>query len=424
VQFTDASQNATGWNWDFGDGATSTEQNPAHTYFSAGNFTINLKVTNAEGTDSKNATITVSQKQELATPVANFNANPTSGTVPLTVQFTDSSQNAAGWSWNFGDGANSNEPSPSHIYSAEGTYTVFLTVNNANGSASKETTITVQSQSSSGDGSSSGGSSNGDGSNGDGSNGDGSNGDDSSSGSSHGSGSSGGGGGGGAGGSPELQSNVEAKELSQTFIASGRPAKFDFPQKATPVVYVSFDSKKTAGKTTAIVEMLKNKSTLTSDVPNGEVHKYLNIWVGNAGFGNSKNIENAIVDFKVEKSWIQDKNIDKSSITLNRYSDTKWSALPTNLSGEDDKYLYFTAETPGFSSFAITGKITANEAANAIHSETQSGPNIGSLENNASNATDVKQTPEQTQNPSTKTPDFEIASGIFCLLGVFLYMRR
>ena len=42
------------------------------------------------------------------------------------------------------------------------------------------------------------------------------------------------------------------------------------------------------------------------------------------------------------------------------YSDKKWDQLPTNLSGEDNQYLYFTAQTPGFSSFAITGKMKAS----------------------------------------------------------------
>jgi PGF-pre-PGF domain-containing protein len=287
--------------------------------------------------------------------------------------------------------------SPSYTYTAPGTYTANLTVSNANGTKSKLTTITVQEGSSSSGGKS-----------------------DSSGGSSSSSSSSGGSG--GAGGSPEPQSNVEIKELSQTFVGSGQSVKFDFPQKATPVVYVSFDSKKTTGKTTTIAEVLKSKSTLTSETPTSEVYKYLNIWVGSGGFGDSNNIENAIVSFRVEKSWIQDKNIDKSSITLNRYSDAKWNALSTKLSNEDDECLYFTAETPGFSPFAITGEITAN--VNATQSETQAGPNIGSLEKNTSNATNVEQTTEQTQNPSKKTPGFEAVYGIIGLLGVFLCKRR
>jgi PGF-pre-PGF domain-containing protein len=195
------------------------------------------------------------------------------------------------------------------------------------------------------------------------------------------------------------------------------------------VVNISFDSKKTVGKTTTIVEMLKNQSTLVSEPPSDEIYKFINIWVGSGGVVTPDNIENAVVNFKVEKSWVQDKNIDKSSITLNRYSDAKWNTLSTNLTGEDDKYLYFTAQTPGFSPFAITGK-AANEAVNPTPSETQTGPNIGSLENNARNATNEKQTSEQTQNTSTtgsgnkKTPGFEMISGIIGLFAVLIYKRK
>jgi YVTN family beta-propeller protein len=59
VQFNDSSENATGWNWDFGDGANSTEQNPRHTYSTVGNYTVNLKATNENGTTSDLATIAV-----------------------------------------------------------------------------------------------------------------------------------------------------------------------------------------------------------------------------------------------------------------------------------------------------------------------------------------------------------------------------
>jgi PGF-pre-PGF domain-containing protein len=53
--------------------------------------------------------------------------------------------------------------------------------------------------------------------------------------------------------------------------------------------------------------MLKGKSTLVLELPSGEVYKSFNIWVGNAGFATSNNIENSVICFKVEKSWIQDK---------------------------------------------------------------------------------------------------------------------
>ena len=239
--------------------------------------------------------------------------------------------------------------------------------------------------------------------------------------------SSGGSGGGSVGGSPEPQSNVEAKEVSQTFIGNGNSVNFAFPQNATPVMNISFDSKTTVGKTTTIVEMLKNQSTLVSEPPSDETYKFINIWVGNGGVVTPDKIGNAVVNFKVEKSWIQDKNIDKSSIILNRYNDTKWNTLPTKLTGEDDKYLYFTAQTLGFSSFAITGKAAASGSMN----ETQSQNITQSIEQNStSNATNVEQTPEQTQSPSAsgnggkKTPGFEMFIGIISLLAVFLYKRK
>jgi PKD repeat protein len=68
-------------------------------------------------------------------PTASFSATPTSGTAPLTVQFTDTSTGSpTGWSWDFGDGGTSTAQNPSHAYTAAGTYTVGLTASNAGGS--------------------------------------------------------------------------------------------------------------------------------------------------------------------------------------------------------------------------------------------------------------------------------------------------
>jgi YVTN family beta-propeller protein len=76
-------------------------------------------------------------------PVANFNTNVTSGYAPLTVQFTDLSINSTGCNWNFGDGTDSTLQNPIHTYSTAGSYTVNLTVSNANGTDSRLATITV-----------------------------------------------------------------------------------------------------------------------------------------------------------------------------------------------------------------------------------------------------------------------------------------
>lgn len=146
VQFTDLSENATSLNWNFGEGNLSTERNPVHTYSKAGNYTIKLNAIGANGTSSKFAKVVVMQKISVL-PVANFTSNVTSGNVPLSVQFTDLSENATEWYWDFGDGNNSDQQNPTHTYAVPGVYTVNLTVSNVIGTDSKLATITVSSES-------------------------------------------------------------------------------------------------------------------------------------------------------------------------------------------------------------------------------------------------------------------------------------
>ena len=129
AQFTDLSKNVDGWNWNFGDASSSTQQNPAHTYFRAGNYNVTLTVNNTNGTDSKFATVTV-----LAQPV--FSASPTSGKTPFSVSFTDQSIGSpTSWNWDFGDGTNSTEKNPVHIYRKSGKYSVTLTLNKTGSSS-------------------------------------------------------------------------------------------------------------------------------------------------------------------------------------------------------------------------------------------------------------------------------------------------
>jgi PGF-pre-PGF domain-containing protein len=380
------------WSWNFGDGNTSADKNPVHTYSSDGVYTVTLKVMNSKGSNStqKINYITVSTKP----PLSSFYSNITSGNIPLTIQFTDTSTGSpASWNWNFGDGTNSTEQNPMHIYFSAGTYDVTLVVSNANGSTSKTAAITACE------------------------NGDPNSGND---GSSEESSHNSGGGSGGAGGSPEPQTNVQVKELSQAQVTNGKPVVFDFTNNATCVVYVSFDAKKTAGKITTIAEQLKAKSTLTSVKDSGEVYKYFNLWVGNSGFASEKNIGNPVVCFKVEKSWLQDKKVDQNSITLNRYSDKKWTQLPVKCLKEDNGYLYFTAETSGFSFFAITGKVVEKERVVEILPE----PEIENSENNTKNMTaDIEHTPEQKEK-TNGMPGFGVIYCIVGLLGAFRHTRR
>lgn len=125
----------TTWSWTFGDGGTSTVQNPTHPYAAAGTYTVVLTVTNANGSNTLTRTnyITVS----APAPVANFTASTTTPTTGTAVSFTDTSTGGpTAWSWTFGDGGASSSQNPAHAYNTAGTYTVMLTVTGPGGTNS------------------------------------------------------------------------------------------------------------------------------------------------------------------------------------------------------------------------------------------------------------------------------------------------
>lgn len=144
VQFTNTSTGdgiLNGWSWDFGDGYTSTEQNPQHAYQTAGTYNVSLTITNPWGTNTTIKPFTVTS----VPPVAGFTANTSAGNTTLvgnanlTVLFTDTSTGSpTSWLWNFGDGYTSTSQNPQHIYSnnnqTKAEYNVTLIANNSAGS--------------------------------------------------------------------------------------------------------------------------------------------------------------------------------------------------------------------------------------------------------------------------------------------------
>jgi PKD repeat protein len=138
VYFSDKSTgNPTGWKWDFGDGATSTDQNPSHVYSTSGisvtsKYTVTLTAINVNGEDKETKIdyITVTQ-----TPIAEFTVDDRRGKAPFIVKFHDlSAGSPTTWLWEFGDAATSTEENPVHVYPFEGSYDVRLTVSNQYGS--------------------------------------------------------------------------------------------------------------------------------------------------------------------------------------------------------------------------------------------------------------------------------------------------
>ncbi|UCD16186.1 MAG: PKD domain-containing protein, partial [Candidatus Zixiibacteriota bacterium] len=138
VSFIDLSKDADSWSWEFGDGASSIDQNPSHTYANPGVYTVTLTVSNKCGDDTE-------EKIEYITvyggPTAAFIGSPRTGAAPLTVDFTDRSKSEVGldtWFWDFGDPASGSDnfsslQDPTHVYTDPGYYTVYLKVTDACG---------------------------------------------------------------------------------------------------------------------------------------------------------------------------------------------------------------------------------------------------------------------------------------------------
>lgn len=139
VQFTDESTGyLNGWLWTFGDGGTSTQQHPQHTYEGPGSFQVTLRVVGPTGPDKeiKFGYIQVG----FPPPVADFTATPVTGGSPLTVQFTDTSSNQpTTWFWSFGDSSSSTLQNPQHTFTTgiTNSFTVLLLVTNSGGTGVK-----------------------------------------------------------------------------------------------------------------------------------------------------------------------------------------------------------------------------------------------------------------------------------------------
>ncbi|MDX1913268.1 MAG: PKD domain-containing protein [Saprospiraceae bacterium] len=143
VTFTNTSSpNSVSYLWNFGDGNTSTETNPVHTYADPGTYTVVLTATNDCGSISVTRFVTIISS---GPPVPAFTANPSTGCAPLTVNFNNNSTGANSYSWDFpgGNPSTSTAANPTVVYNNPGVYTVTLTAGNANGTATATATITV-----------------------------------------------------------------------------------------------------------------------------------------------------------------------------------------------------------------------------------------------------------------------------------------
>ncbi len=195
--------------------------------------------------------------------------------------------------------------------------------------------------------------------------------------------------------------DVTGVDSAQKKVVSGSKTSFRFSDPVSGVLGLSFTPQECSGNVIVRIEILGNGSSV--EVPEGEVYRLMNIQVGNERFEREDNINGASINFRVSRSWIEENNIDVSTISMNRFHAEEWNALPTEMTGEDEEFYYFSAETPGFSHYAVTGDKVGT-------GNTQGTEIITPAEEEETAATGDEQTKDE------KAPGFE---STLAVLGVF-----
>jgi PGF-pre-PGF domain-containing protein len=317
VQFTDQSTGSpTSWNWSFGDGSYSTFQNPSHTYSVTGTYTVSLKATNSAGSNISTRSNYIDVSSSIIPPTASFTGTPTTGFVPLTVQFTDTSTGSPmSWNWSFGDGSYSIFQNPSHTYSVTGTYTVSLKATNSAGSntTTRANYITVSA-------------------------------------------------------TPPITSTPPSDDSDSTrFVPStggatetgarvGERITVPFAgnlqaDDSVPVVVVEISIVPSIDIQGIMVSAEKANMGVTSKIPGNPPAYYLDIkikWV------REDAVKEGDVRFSVDKGWLKDQGITPTDLVMTRYHDNTWSELLTRMEKYSNGRYYFVATTSGFSYFAVT----------------------------------------------------------------------
>jgi len=127
-EFTDqsifpANDTLIAWNWNFGDGNSSTNQDATNVYANSGTFPVSLTVNTAHCSNNIVIPIDVNPKPDMG-----FNPSPDEGCTTLNVSFTNTTTGAVDYSWEFGDGFTSNLENPDHGFLNLGLVDTIYTV--------------------------------------------------------------------------------------------------------------------------------------------------------------------------------------------------------------------------------------------------------------------------------------------------------
>ena len=218
---------------------------------------------------------------------------------------------------------------------------------------------------------------------------------------------------GGVSGVPSV--NVLAASVSRQQLLAGQQAEFTFSEPGCSVTGISFVSGTNAGTVNGKVEILSGLPKTVLENPEGVAYQYMNIVIGSQFFGESGIFENAVINFKVPRNWMDENRIDEASIVLNRFHENAWTPLTTEKIGEDDEFLYFRAETPGFSYYSITGE---KKGAITIKPAETSGSEADAQQITGNDV------PDTTSDKEKKSPGFGLVFTVTEILSVLFLLKK
>ena len=142
INFVNRSKDATSYEWDFGNGSTSQQVNPKHTYTKGGTYTVNLK---ASGGQSRSSTATRSVSViDIAKPTGDFLVIRRDDGLKYSYEFRNRTQNTTSFLWDLGDGTSSTQKSiDRHNYLEYGTYKIKLTAVGPGGTTVREFSLSI-----------------------------------------------------------------------------------------------------------------------------------------------------------------------------------------------------------------------------------------------------------------------------------------
>ncbi len=170
--------------------------------------------------------------------------------------------------------------------------------------------------------------------------------------------SSSGGGATGTGGGSSSGVTGQFEKKVWSLINAGETATIEVKKDGMTAIKIEFKiTEKAAGAWVNVKRVEKSDMpSSTSSALSNIAYQYMEITKSSSLKDTA--ISEGKIEFKVEKSWLTQNKLDKNAVALFRYADSKWNELKANILKEDDKLVYYSASTPGFSYFAV-GKSSA-----------------------------------------------------------------